>query len=99
MRLYGENLSKMKEGSATSEPDVEEQVSADSRMHVGRWTRGRARGAGSMGNVWQEGGVGPSGLPAWSGDPPCALWQANYHTGVQFRQVLMVFRGTGTSHH
>lgn len=41
-RLYGENLSEMKERSTVSEPDVEQQVYADSRWHVGRWTRGRA---------------------------------------------------------
>lgn len=53
-----------------SEPDVEERVSGDSRLHVGRWTHGGARGAGSTGNVWQEWGVGPPGLLAWLGDPP-----------------------------
>lgn len=70
---------------------MEERVSADSRLLVGRWTCGGARGAGSMGSMWQEWDEEPFGLLVCLGDPHCALWQAIQHTGVQFRKVLVVF--------
>ena len=45
----------MKERSHISDPDVDEQVSADSKLQMGKWTHGGSSEAGPMGSIKGEG--------------------------------------------